>query len=239
MKKVLLGWQYVGALFLVSQIIGTSAHASPSGLNWIPTADTAGRLDPVLQGYSLVGQTQTPQHWYGFKLGSSFVRENSPAPRFEVGIDGRYGLGAADSLGPALFQAKLAHQPWQGGPAICMGTANLAVSPELRRNAGNPFSYLIFTQSVGVFRTHFGYAAQTRANTVLLGADRDVPVSGKPLTIRGDLIQIQNQSQWQGSLGLMYPFSPAVVGESWGTVPIRAGGPSVMLKLNIIPGALL
>lgn len=96
--------------------------ASSSGLNNIPTADTAPNLTMVLQGYSLFGVQRSPDHFAAFKFGIDPRETRTWRNRFEWGLDSRVAPG---DIGPSVFQAKWATQPSPRWPAISIGIANL------------------------------------------------------------------------------------------------------------------
>ena len=65
-----------------------SIDAAPSGLNNIPTADTAPHLTLVMQEYSTFGAGRRPDHSAGFKFGLDPWEKNDWRHRFEGGVDG-------------------------------------------------------------------------------------------------------------------------------------------------------
>ena len=111
------------------------AVASPSGLNNIPTTDTAPNLTLVVQEYTTVGAGRKPDHTAGFKFGLDPWEQSEWRNRFEVGLDGHFAPGDA---GPAAFQVKYTTQPHPEWPAIGIGVANLATTSEDRTRAGQP-----------------------------------------------------------------------------------------------------
>ena len=208
-----------------------AALASPSGLNNIPTADTAPDLVPVIQAYTTFGENRKPDHTAGMKIGFGPWDKAAWNSRFEAGIDSHF---APDSAGPAVFQVKYAVKPWEEGPDLSIGSANLAVNSTDRARAGQPFSYGVLTHDFKQFRLHAGYGFQHRGNTALLGIDKTFKVLERDLMLRGDAVQIQNERQWQPSVGFLYAINSWLVWESWGSFPIETGRPSFTLKLNFV-----
>ena len=68
--------------FCLSSLLPRLAQATPSGLNNIPTADTAPQGTLVLQTFSTVGGDARDDLNFGFKTGLEFK-----ALRFEFGAD--------------------------------------------------------------------------------------------------------------------------------------------------------
>lgn len=222
-------------LFLTSAIVSwamvNAVLASPSGLNNIPTADTAPNLVPVIQAYGTFGEGRGPDHTAGMKFGLGPWDKAFLGSRFEVGVDGHY---APDPIGPAVFQVKYAVQPWEKGPAIAVGSANIAASESDRSRAGQPFSYAVLTQDLGYFRLHGGYGLQHNGDAGLLGIDKTFDAWGRPFTLRADAVQIRDQKDWMASVGAMYVVNKWLVLEAWGSFPVDQGDPSITLKLNFV-----
>jgi hypothetical protein len=115
-------------------------HATPSGLNNIPTADTVPHRTVAVQIYDLFGEG--PHDFAsGFKTGWDF-----PGLELEWGLDSHL---APDPAGPLLFQTKLGFQPWQSG-AFAMGVAGVALTDH--DAAGDPFSYAMLAHDFGFAR---------------------------------------------------------------------------------------
>ena len=196
-------------------------HATPSGLNNIPTADTVPHRTVAVQVYDLFGEG--PHDFAsGFKTGWDF-----PGLELEWGLDSHL---APDPAGPLLFQTKLGFQPWQSG-AFAMGVAGVALTDH--DAAGDPFTYAILSQDAGFARLHAGYGVQTRGNTVLLGIDKNVEFLGRNLNLNADLVQIRDGAGWMPALGLKYDLSKNIVFETWTNLPDE-GKAEFMLKLNYV-----
>ena len=208
-----------------------AALASSSGLNNIPTADTAPNLVPVIQEYSTFGAERKPDHTAGMKIGFGPWDKAFFDSRFEAGIDSHF---APDPAGPPVFQVKYAMQPWQQGPAIGIGSANLAVNNDGRDRVGQPFSYAVLSQDLKWFRLHGGYGLQHNGNAGFVGIDKTFKVFNRDLTLRSDATQIQNQGQWLASVGAQYGIARWLAVESWVSVPTETGQPSFTIKFDLI-----
>ena len=226
-------WQFLTLAGLLA--LPTGVFAAASGLNNIPTADTAPNLTPVIQAYSTFGEDRKPDHTAGLKVGFGPWDKAAFSSRFEATVDGHYAPGEA---GPAVFGLKYALQPWQSGPAIGVGSANLGISGGDRARTGQPFSYAVLSQDLKQFRLHAGYGLQHLGNAAFVGADKTFKVFNRDLVLRGDAIQIQNQHQWLASGGALYALNRWLVLESWASFPVDTGKPTITLKLNFVLGEL-
>jgi len=210
-----------------------TALATPSGLNNIPTADTPDDKIVVLQAYDTFGQGQEHDFSAGVKFGLHPFGDGNWIPRLEGGLDASLFPGQS---GPAVFQGKLALQPFNFGPALAIGSANIAISKDDRDRAGEPFNYAVLTQAFGFLRVHGGYAIQTHNNAGFLGADATFKVLNRDLMLRADAIQIENQSKWLTSVGAMYPLTHSLVAEGWASIPVDGGITNFTLKLDWVFG---
>ena len=217
--------------FALGLAVPASVFATASGLNNIPTADTAPDLVPVLHAYSTFGEGRGPDHSAGMKFGLGPWDKAAFNSRFEFGVDGRY---APDPIGPAVFQLKHALQPWGKGPAIAVGSANIAVSESDQNKTGQPFSYAVLSQDFGHFRLHGGYGTQHNGHAGFVGIDKTFEVGSRPLTHRADAVQIQSENDWMASAGAMYQVNKWPVLEAWGSFPVDKGDPSFTLKPNFV-----
>ena len=102
-----------------------AALASPSGLNNIPTADTAPDSVPVIQEYTTFGAQRKPDHTAAMKIGFGPWDKAAWSSRFEAGVDGHLAPG---DVGPAVFQLKYSVKPCDFSPTIGVGCANIAVN---------------------------------------------------------------------------------------------------------------
>jgi len=207
-------------------------HASSSGLNNIPTAETAGNLKLVFQGYSTFGVSQGPNDVVAFKFGIDPWETSRWRNRFELGVDSRY---APDDAGPGMFQFKYTTQPDPKLPAICIGVANLGMTAMERVRTGQPFSYAVITQDFRLLRLHGGYALQANhSNTALLGVDKAVKVAGHDVMFRADAIQINRQHDWAASFGGISSIGKHFAFEAWVTQPVNGHKANFTVKLNYI-----
>lgn len=206
---------------LITLLLTGFAHATPSGLNNIPTADTAPSDAVVIQFFDLFGEGPHDLAT-GFKTGWDL-----PWFDLEWGLDSHV---APDPAGPLFFQTKLAFHPWESGD-IAVGVAGVALTdPGV---AGDPFTYAMLSQSFGFARLHAGYGIQTGGNTVLLGIDKNVEFLGRNLNLNADLVQIRDQDGWMPAVGLKYDLCKNIVFETWTNLP-NEGKCEYMLKLNFV-----
>lgn len=203
-------------------------YASPSGLNNIPTADTPGHREGVVQWYSTFDDNDGESHVAGFKTG---FQPFGPEYRFEVGIDSHI---APNDAGPIVVQGKFAIQPWEELPAFAIGTANLGLTSEDRDDAGQAFSYVVMTQDFEFLRAHLGYGVQENNDTLLVGLDKTVSLFERDLMLRTDLRQIDDQDRWLASAGFLYMLHKNIALESWVSQPTKDGPTSVTLKVDFI-----
>lgn len=206
---------------LPSLLLGGLAHATPSGLNNIPTADTVPHRTVAVQVYDLFGEG--PHDFAsGFKTGWDF-----PWVQVEWGLDSHL---APDPAGPLLFQTKLGFEPWESGD-LAVGVAGVALTDI--DSAGDPFTYAVLSQNAGFARLHVGYGVQTRGDTVLLGIDKNVEFLGRNLNLNADLVQIRDEDGWTPAVGLKYDLCKNIVFETWANLPDE-GKAEFMLKLNYV-----
>ena len=107
------------------------AFASPSGLNNIPTADTAPQGTFVLQAYSTVFGDADGDFNLGFKTGVDFKYAH-----IELGFDSHI---YPDRGGPVTVQGKLAVPLGERLPTLAIGAANATFRDEDRDRAGDEF----------------------------------------------------------------------------------------------------
>ena len=227
MKKSVLVALAVAPLALFPRVA-----ASPSGLNNIPTADTAPHLTLVLQEYSTFGAQRPPDHTAGFKFGIDPWKQSERKNRFETGYDGHFAPGTA---GPGVFQVKYTTQPRAELPALSIGFANIAVDSGDRARVGQPFAYAVLSHELGFLRVHGGYGLQARGNdTLLLGVDRTFKLLDRDLVLRADAVQTDRQHNWAASVGGLYAICKYFVLESWVTEPIHRSPPAFTVKLDVV-----
>ena len=217
-------------LILVSEPL--RLRASSSGLNNIPTADTAPNLTLVIQEYTTAGANRQPTHFAGFKFGVDPWKQSAWRSRFELGLD---GYVAPRDAGPPVLQVKYSTQPRPKLPALSFGVANLASGSQNRDRGGQPFCYAVLTHDFRVFRFHGGYGLQAHNNnTPLLGVDRSFKLFQRDLMVRADAIQIEHRQNWLASFGGLYSFSRHFVLESWWNQRVHGGPGSITIKFNVV-----
>jgi hypothetical protein len=189
-------------LILGNGVLCDSSHASPSGLNNIPTTDTAEVHKLVLQGWTGFGREQNPDWWTGFKLGL--------VKGLEVGAD--WDADGHPSR-HVQFQAKYGLDLNEEGTRVAVGVAN--VSDDQDRN-GEPFPYAVLTQDVkGWFRVHVGYDFQKDNEGAFGGIDRAVGLVGRDVTLCADAIQVNDREDWLLAPGVKFGLGrKAAAGES-------------------------
>ena len=220
------------AVIVLAMFPAQPLPASSSGLNNIPTADTAGNRMLVFQGYSTFGAGQRPSDVVAFKFGIDPWAGAAWRNRFEFGADSRYAPGDA---GPGVLQFKYTTQPDARLPALCLGVANLGFTASERTRGGQPFSYAVLTQDFKSFRAHAGFGAQARGNnTALLGVDKTVKVARHDVMFRADAVQFNRQRDWAASFGGITSIGKRFALEAWVTQPTQHHRAGFTLKLNFI-----
>jgi hypothetical protein len=206
--------------------ISTSAWATPSGLNNIPTADVTPMGVFVLQPFTDFGNDRDTDLTLGFKTGLELWGQ-------------KFELGAVSPLAPdggpvtAHFKCQVP-ELWTGGH-FGIGIANLAFSESDRVRSGDHFSYFVLSQELGAgWRAHAGYGFQTDNNSVLLGVDKTVKLFKRDLVLRSDFIQIDDEDQWKGSFGFLYAIHKNFVLETWASQPLDYGAADFVVKLNFV-----
>ena len=222
----------LGLTVVLLGVLPGRGYASSSGLNNIPTADTAPNLTLVLQEYSLSGAQRRPDHVAAFKFGIDPWETKAWRNRLEVGIDGSVATGRD---GPAVLQAKWATQFNQKSPAISIGVANVASTAEERRRSGAPFSFVVLTEDLKYLRLHGGYGLQAgNNNTAILGIEKPLRIFHRAAIVRADAIQTEHQENWLVSFGGLYVFCKYFALEAWVNQPIHGYPASVVLKANFV-----
>ncbi len=229
-----------------------TAHATPSGLNNIPTADTTPQGTFVLQGFTTVGGDNDADFNLGFKTGIDLK-----AVKLELGLSSHLYPGNG---GPVTPHAKIAVPLGEGLPVIAAGIANLSFRDQDRRRAGDGFAYFVVSQDFHWFRAHAGLAVQDSQPLPFFGVDKTFRIaksvvahsdgkavkkkSGKSVvkteteyrdlfTLRADAIQ-QTDHRWLASVGALIPVCKWFVFETWGNFPTDGGQASATLKANFV-----
>ena len=204
-----------------------SVRGDSSGLNNIPTADTTSDRTIVFQFKSVLSDESHSQYVSGFKMGLEPFGQ-----RFEWGVDGRAGTRSiGEDAGPAVLQFKLALDVTET-TALGLGVANIGLRERDRDDVGQAAKYAVFSHGFGSFRAHAGYSLQQNGNTVLLGLDTTMPLFDRDLVLRSDLIQIDDEDQFLGSVGALYNLTDDLIVEAWVSQPFEHGEPTFTLKLN-------
>ena len=154
--------QSIPALILLAGI--AAAHATPSGLNNIPTADTTPQGTFVLQGFTTLGGNNNADFNLGFKTGIDLK-----VAKIELGFSSHL---IPDKGGPVTPHVKLAVPIGEGLPTLAIGAANLTFSDRDRRRAGDPFVYFVVSQDFHWFRAHVGIAEQASQPLPFFGIDK-------------------------------------------------------------------
>ncbi|MBV9009485.1 MAG: hypothetical protein JO354_10020 [Verrucomicrobia bacterium] len=240
------------ALVLLLLVFATQfARGTPSGLNNIPTADTAPQGTFVLQVYSTVGAERDSDFNIGFKTGL----EVDPL-RFEFGADSHLYPGVD---GPVVLQGKVAFPFGDHLPTIAAGVANDAFTESERNRSGQPFGYAVVTEDLGLLRVTAGCGVQNGDALPFVGLDRTFKIStpnpqsvaggaGRGpgsgdrnaalvtrdlFTLRADAIE-QHGGDWLYSAGVLVPVFKYFVIETWGNFPSNGAPPSVTLKGDLV-----
>lgn len=219
------------SLFSLSILLAGQLQATPTGLNNIPTADTVPHRTVAVHSFSSFGEGANQfaangpgehSHWMGFKTGWEL-----PWANLEWGLDSPVITGPS---GPLFFQTKANFSPWEDG-LFALGVAGIAMTDTDR--AGDPFTYGILSQDLGLLRAHAGYGVQTGGNSWLLGVDRTWSVFERDFNLNLDLVQAADESMWLPAAGLKYHLTEHLVFEWWTNFPER-GKPSHIAKLNFV-----
>lgn len=219
--------KYIALLALAT---ASALHATPSGLNNIPTADAIPHRTVAFQAFSSFGglnQFNTSgegkhSFWMGFKTGW----ELGPA-HLEWGLDSPLG---SEFTGPLLFQTKVGFKPWEDG-AFALGVAGIALTDIDR--SGDPFTYAMLAHDFGFARFHLGYGVQTNGNSLLAGVDKTWKLLDRDFNLNADIVQVRDQEAWLPSLGAKYAVTEHVVLETWANFPDQ-GSISLIAKVNFV-----
>jgi hypothetical protein len=202
----------------------TNTHASRSGLNNVPNADTSASGTGVVQAYSVFGEDRKPSFLTGVRLGFAPGGE-----KIEMGFDTRWKPGTSV---PVFFNAKWASHWDKTLPKFAVGVASLAPRAQERDRLGQPQTYGVFTYDAGFARLHAGYAVQRRNNAMFFGIDRTWLVAGHKLMFRSDVIEIQGAGQWLGSAGFTFMFTDSLGMELWQSKLTEQGMAYTTFKLG-------
>jgi hypothetical protein len=132
------------------------AHAYPTALNLIPTADIMGPSSFRL-GYESDGHNQP----FGSSRYQYAYTQVGLTPRLEAGAD-LYGFGSSNET--ALNVKYLLSPESKKSPAVALGVMSVG-------NGLSPSYYAVGFRSFNKFRFHAGAQTQSDAGWMLLGAD--------------------------------------------------------------------
>lgn len=216
MRKILLLCPLLGLLYT------SSAFASATGLNNIPTADVVPEKVLVLQYWGNLARGVGPDHFLGFKYG--------PFENVEIGLDGRVSSSERDRDEFVAAQGKIRFE-LADSLAVAVGVANLGD----RSRAGPEFPYAVLTRDFGLFRAHLGGTVQKGNEGLFGGIDKTVKLFDRDLILRSDLIQVDRRDDVVASVGFLYDLGHNVLLESWVSFPSASGQEDVLtLKLNFV-----
>jgi hypothetical protein len=238
--------------------LSATSYATPSGLNNIPTADTAPQGTFVLQTYSTVLGSGPNDFNIGFKTGIDLHKYL----HLELGADSHLIQGKG---GPVTANAKLAIPFGDHLPTVAFGAANTTFDSTDRKRAGDEFFYGVVTEDLGWFRVHGGCGLQDGIALPFYGIDKtfqyhkQVPAEseGKSIkdgksvadgkcckagmtskaidlfTLRGDAIQQLDRS-WLYSAGVLVPVCKHFVFETWANLPDNGTSASWTIKGDFV-----
>ena len=198
-----------------------SLFATSTGLNNIPTADVVPKDVLVFQFIGDFANGSTPAYMTGFKYG--------PAKNIEIGLDGNIfpQKGKKETL---VMQGKMRFE-LTDSLAMAWGIANLGD----RARAGNEFPYGVLSQDLGFLRVHFGGTFQNDNEGFFGGIDKTIEFFDRDLTLRGDIIQTNDQNDTTTSAGFIYDIGYNFLIESWVSFPTESGKDEVLtIKLNYV-----
>lgn len=206
---------------LFSFFITVPAWASSTGLNNIPTADVVPEKILVFQHYSELGNDNVPDYFVGFKYG---LLKN-----IEVGLDGRI-FPEKTKEENLVAQGKIRFE-LSNKLALGLGIANLGD----RDKAGAEFPFAVLSQDLDFLRVHFGGTSQDDNEGFFGGIDKTIKFFDRDLTIRSDIIQVNNQSDTLTSVGFIYDLGRNFLVESWMSFPSESHKEDILtIKLNYV-----
>lgn len=236
-----------GLLFAVLLVVfvGSSAWATPTGLNNIPTTDIVPEKVLVFQGWVNTAANTHPQQFVGFKYG--LFKD------VEIGVDWK----AHDvTHAHATFQAKYAFDIEAFGiEDVWRGVVGLDGLSENRRHNGEFFPYVATSLDIQVVRLHAGYAPQPHNDRFFAGIDKWMLFLDRNLQLRADAIQTTDKKDVLYSVGFLYELGLSNGGdkmlqggvaellnnlaknmilESWVSIPDASGPEVYTIKLNYV-----
>jgi len=216
LRKILVLCPVLGLLH-VAPAFGTA-----TGLNNIPTADVVPEDVLVLQYYGNFANGSGPDHFLGLKCG--------PFKNVEIGLDGRVFPTEDDRDEFAAAQGKVRFE-LSKNLAVAAGIANLGDHDR----AGREFPYAVLSYDLGLFRAHFGGTVQKDNEGFFGGIDKTVKLFERDLTLRSDLIQVNDGDDTVASVGFIYDLGRDLLVESWVSFPSASEQADVLtLKLDFV-----
>lgn len=208
---------------VISLVMVGRVAASPSGLNNIPTADTAPAKTLVFQTWGVFARESSPTWTAGFMYGL--------INGVEVGADQKVGSGGE---GPLTLQAKVLMPGLSDETPVrpLVGVANISDDTD---DAGEMDPYVVLTFDTRFSRFHVGYSFQEHNWAAFGGIDRTFTVMDRDLVLRGDVRQVVDGDEVLGSVGLLYVLPFNLVFEGWGSFASTDGAEeSMTVKLNYV-----
>ena len=216
MRKTLVLCPLLGLLY------AGPAFATATGLNNIPTADVVPEKVLVLQYYGNFANNAGPDHFLGFKYG--------PVENVEIGLDGRVFSTEGERDEFTAAQGKIRFELGEK-LAVAAGVANLGD----RARAGREFPYAVLSYDFGLFRAHAGGTVQKDNEGFFGGIDKTVTLFERDLTLRSDLIQVNDGDDVVASVGFLYDFGRNMLAESWVSFPSDSSQEdSLTVKLDFV-----
>ncbi len=241
--------QQIPALILLAGI--SAAHATPSGLNNIPTADTTPQGTFVVQPFGTVGGNGPDSFVLGFKTGVDLKKLKLELGFVEPLVPGKSG--------PFTAHVKAAVPLGEGLPTVAVGAANITFNGKDQNRVGDPFAYFVVSHDFHYFRAHAGVGFKDSEGLPFFGVDKTFRVAkrapasdgksvrnagGKSMKaveteyrdlfmLRADVIQQANRS-WTTSAGVLIPVTKWFALETWGSFPTDGSRASATIKGNFV-----
>ena len=208
-------------IIVLSVLITAPAWGTATGLNNIPTADVVPERVLVFQYIGEFANDNAPNHVVGFKYG---LMKN-----VEVGLDGRI-FPEKSKEENLVAQGKVRFEI-NSKLAMALGIANLGD----RDKAGAEFPYAVLSHDLDFLRVHFGGTTQDDNKGFFGGLDKTFGFLGRDLTLRSDIIQVNDQNDIITSFGFIYDLGQNFLLESWMSLPSESGKEDVLtLKFNYV-----
>ncbi|MHC4526850.1 MAG: hypothetical protein ACYS29_03160 [Planctomycetota bacterium] len=221
----------------------SSARATSTGLNNIPTTDTVPEKILVFQTWGNFAGGEHPDQFVGFKYGLF--------QDVEIGADWKANDKPSRH---AAFQAKYA---FNIEPDLLRGVVGVAeLSDKDNRGIdGGLFPYAATSLDLKTVRLHLGYGAQPHNEAFFGGFDKTILFADRDLMLRFDGIHINDKDDMLLSAGYIYDLAPKTASsrpapdglmgfldsisrnmlvESWVSKPTTGDKEVYTLKLNYV-----